>query len=137
MNNDFPVQAREHFYGRIAAGSRAILSRGYVNYFPLEAQVKELYSQEQEIRPMSAAIRVDIQEALDRLRVCPVCGAGLNTYVGAELERECDCGVFTVTAVFTDGDIEFRFMMVNPREVAPRAQTNENVQLNGSSQEGA
>lgn len=131
MNDDFPTQAREHFYARIAAGSRAILGKGYANYFPLDAQVKELYRHKQENTYMATAARIDILEALGRLRVCPVCGAELMTYVGAEFERECGCGSFTIIAVHTDGDVEFRFMMLNPEEVPARASTEEQADTAG------
>lgn len=66
----------------------------------------------QEEQPAEMATKVDIQEALNRLVSCPVCGDALMFYDEYPQERSCNCGDFTVSGVWTNGDVEYTFKMV-------------------------
>lgn len=68
-------------------------------------------------------MKINIQGQLNRLRVCPCCGQPLGTVGDSPLVRACmTCGEFTITAVYTDGDVEFTFVLVaedKPQEGDP------------------
>jgi hypothetical protein len=61
-------------------------------------------------------MKVNVQDALNRLTVCPVCGAGLTVYPDYPTERSCHCGDFTITEVWTNGDVTFEFKMIGHLE---------------------
>lgn len=72
--------------------------------------------------PTERMMYVDIQETLDRLTVCPVCGNGLQVSDGYPLERSCDCGEFVITKVGSDGDVILEFHMLAPWKLEPDAE---------------
>jgi hypothetical protein len=58
------------------------------------------------------AMKVNLEEALDRLRVCPICGRELESNPDHPSIRYCDeDGEFTVRDVWLDGDVTFEFKM--------------------------
>lgn len=91
-----PGVTRTDLYRRFVRAAHEVLERDIV----------------QEERPAEMAMKVDIQEALNRLVSCPVCGGGLKMYEEYPQERSCDCGDFSVSAVWTNGDVEYTFKMV-------------------------
>lgn len=108
LNDDRPYQQtmghlKSYFYLRIANAMREVVERDTV--------------QEGEHPKMVA--KVNIQEALDRLVSCPVCGGRLQVYQGYPLERACitGCGDFTITEVWSDGDVVFEFKMAAPEKL--------------------
>jgi hypothetical protein len=64
-----------------------------------------------------AVMKVNLQEAMEKLHNCPVCGAELRTYDDYPLERSCSCGDFTVTEVWSTGDVVFQFKMNATEEI--------------------
>lgn len=108
---------RAYFNQRLAAGMRQLIhgaqSWGYTNNDTLEyiyvlppSTVKE--------DPVEGDIRViNIQDVLDRLIDCPVCGLSLNKYDGEELYRSCEagCGRFSVAEVRTDRSVVLQMEM--------------------------
>jgi hypothetical protein len=58
--------------------------------------------------------KVNIEEAVHRLRYCPVDGALLVSYPGYPLARSCECGEFEIRDVWLDGDVSFEFKMTAP-----------------------
>lgn len=96
-----PGYTRDYFYRRFASAAREVVERGM-------STAPEVASER--------VIRVDLQEALSRLKLCPVCGIELTFYPDYPLERSCDCGDFTITAVWSTGDVSFEFKMHNPSE---------------------
>jgi len=70
------------------------------------------------------ALRVNIQDSLHRLLVCPCCRQELKTFE-TELLRSCSCGEFVITEVHSDGAVVFSFTM-NP-ESAQEAEEESDV----------
>jgi hypothetical protein len=87
---------RSYFYQRLA---NDLMCELVMNKPPLTTPRKEL------------VMKVNIQDALDRLRVCPVCGHELESNPDHPAIRYCECGEFTVTEVWLDGDVTFEFKM--------------------------
>lgn len=77
--------------------------------------MRELIEREriQEDDRSEMVMRVDIQETLNRLEVCPACGRELYQYPTNDLARSCEvqCGEFVITGVYTNGDVEFKFTL--------------------------
>lgn len=92
---------RSYFYQRFVHAAREVLARGHI----------------QEDREPEMATKVNLQEALNRLVTCPVCGDELVTYPEYPMERSCECGDFTPTEVYSDGDVVFEFKMVAPEKL--------------------
>lgn len=66
-------------------------------------------------RTEATVIKVDLQQALDCLGSCPVCGERLGD--DDEMTRSCSQhGDFVPTQVYGNGDVTFEFRMVNPNK---------------------
>lgn len=61
--------------------------------------------------------KVNVLEAVNRLTICPVCGAQLGWSPDYPLEKSCDCGDFTIVDVWADGDVSFEFKMASLKKV--------------------
>jgi hypothetical protein len=65
-----------------------------------------------EIRETETVMKVNLEEAISRLQTCPVCSDPLQASSDYPLERFCNsCGDFTVTEVWTTGEVVFAFKM--------------------------
>jgi hypothetical protein len=62
---------------------------------------------------------INVQESLNRLQHCPVCGGELFFYPDDNQTRNCTCGSFKMTEVHSDGDIIFEFHLL-AEENGPR-----------------
>lgn len=93
---------RSYFYARIAEAMHAVIDRESI-----------LGSSEHQ----EMVMKVNIQDALGRLLLCPVCGHKLSTLDNYPQERSCECGDFTVTEVWSDGDVVFEFKMLAPEKI--------------------
>jgi hypothetical protein len=91
---------RSYFYRRIAAAMHEIVNRA-----------------DEEGDQPEMVTKVNLQEAIERLTTCPVCGASLIAYDNYPLERSCACGDFTITEVWSDGDVTFAFKMTAPEKL--------------------
>lgn len=98
-NHEAPGLPRAYFYARFVSAAREVLARD-----PLQET------------PTTMVDKVNIQEALDRLLKCPVCGGPLETNPSHPQFRMCsaECGDFSVTDVWMDGDVTFEFRMIAP-----------------------
>lgn len=94
---------RSYFYKRIADALHEVIQRNTYG----------------EDRQPEMVAKVNIQEALDRIQVCPVCGHAIQIYEAYPLERSCgnDCGEFTITEVWGTGDVTFEFKMTAPERM--------------------
>jgi hypothetical protein len=124
-----PGLPRSYFYNRIATGLRELqlnLEAGVATTqlfawgspAPIAQHITETR------RP---AMKVTLQDALNRLKVCPVCGGELETLAEYPQERSCDCGDFTITEVYSDGDVVFEFKMLAPDQASPIAELAERL----------
>lgn len=105
---------RSYFYRRIAADMRAVLER----------------HRSQGDREPEMVMKVNVQDALNRLVKCPVCGGDLHIYPDYMLERACSngCGDFVITEVWSDGDVTFSFKMTAEEKMALVESSPEEVQ---------
>lgn len=62
---------------------------------------------------------INIQERLNKLTKCPVCGEPLTFYPDDPQTRNCECGSFRITEVHTNGDVVFEFHLL-AEEGGPR-----------------
>lgn len=84
---------RSYFNRRLSVAIREVIARGPV----------------QEERREEMVFKVNIEENVQRLKVCPVCGCDL--FVENTTTLTCDCGVFVMTDMWTDGAIVFSFTL--------------------------
>lgn len=66
-----------------------------------------------EDREVEMVYKVNLEESLNRLRICPVCTSQIALYPDYPLERVCTngCGTFTISDVWTNGDVQITFTM--------------------------
>jgi hypothetical protein len=114
-NNDLTVRntglGRSYFLRRLAADMRQLIDR--------EHNAREEPQEEM-------MLRVDVEESINQLKNCPICGAELER---SGMGMRCECGDFVITAVWADGAVEFTFTahpMVSqeqpPEEIQPPEQ---------------
>lgn len=72
-------------------------------------------------------MKVNIQEALDRLQYCPICGENLHTPADTTLLRACDeHGDFSVQDVYLNGEVGYQFIaVVEEGGNAPEAESHD------------
>jgi hypothetical protein len=99
---------RSYFYRRIADALHEVIQRN---------------TSGEDQQPAMVA-KVNLQEAMSRLVSCPVCGAPLGWMPDFPLEKSCDCGDFTITEVWANGDVTFTFIMISPEKVESNATNN-------------
>lgn len=102
---------RSEFYARLARDIHCIIDREWTTNLasPIPLQREEEIEYTPEPQPV---IRVNIQDALNRLTVCPVCGDELEFPIDYPMERTCHCGDFTIVEVAGDGEVVFQFRMI-------------------------
>lgn len=114
---------RSYFYAKIASAMNEVAKKNHELQFPVYVTIKEMLDLDRaddvlvEEQRQEMVIKVNIQEALSRLLLCPVCGQKLSTLDNYPQERSCECGDFTVTEVWGDGDVVFEFKMLAPEKI--------------------
>lgn len=117
-NPEFPEMARAHFYSRIANGLHGLIQQQEMaEWWKANPPIRIPDELIMETQQMIKAIKVNIQEALERLQFCPICGCQLTIDPGFNEHRVCHCGQFTITDVYLDGDVGYQFVAINPEEV--------------------
>lgn len=86
---------KSYFYARLAEGIREVIAR--------ESVLEE--------NPREMVFKVNIEESVARLKFCPCCGSELAPTGGSPSGRACECGEFTITDVWSDGEVVFAFSM--------------------------
>lgn len=87
-------------------------------YRTISVLMRELVVQKNDVEGHgeTMVVRVNIQEALSRLRFCPIDGEEFRVFEGDVLSRGCDHGDFNITDVWGDGDVDFKYAMFAPKE---------------------
>lgn len=99
---DVEGQTRKDLYRRFVSDIRQVINHN-VRY--QEEQYPEMVE------------KVNVLEAVNRLKTCPVCGADLSWDETYPLEKSCECGDFVISDVWLDGDVSFAFKMVSPEKL--------------------
>lgn len=95
---------RAYFYKRLADALDEVLWQ--------KQQLHLAGLDDTEEREPEMVAKVNIQQAVLNLAVCPVCRENLGWSADYPLEKSCDCGDFTITEVWLNGDVTFEFKMV-------------------------
>lgn len=97
---------RSYFYSRLAEAMREVASRTF--------DARKPHPPLRIVKGIPRVVKINMQETLDRLTRCPVCGQPLVKDPSYPQERSCPagCGDFTISEVHWDGDVTFEFKMV-------------------------
>lgn len=95
-----PGFTRKDMYRRFLRAAHEVLER-------------EVITEEYEPPMAEKVTKVSVQESLNRLTLCPICGAGLQMYVDIPMTRFCTCGEFVIVDIYSDGDVMFSFKMAS------------------------
>lgn len=125
-----PGYPRSYFYERLAGGLQQLAFKKLEQLEDESGESVQLFNRESPhplgeimaghigVRDMRwsqprmemRVIKVNIQDTLNRMKVCPCCGEELSAV--DPMTRSCECGEFTITDVYSDGDVTLEFRLV-------------------------